>query len=120
MMNASERGDAQQRLKLYELVVVTLGASVLDVLVTHQALSNRWGVEMNPFARHGMSTLGLNRLVALNLALRLAIVGGLALIIAAADHPRARAAATIVLTGVGVWWTVVAISNVFMLTVALA
>ena len=102
-MSGTERAEAQERLKLYQLVVITLGASVLDVLVTHSALRHGWAAELNPFARHGISTLGLNQLAALNLAVRLVIVGGLAWIMAAADHPLARTSAAVVLTGVGVW-----------------
>jgi hypothetical protein len=108
-----------ERLRLQELIVVTLSASVLDVVVTYFALSHRWALELNPFAVHGIGELGLERTIALNLLLRLVIVGLLAWIAAAAPDGRARVSARWVLTGSAMWWTFVAVTNVVVLGVAL-
>jgi hypothetical protein len=101
------------------LIVATLAAAVLDVLVTYWALSRHWAAELNPFALHSIGSFGLRRTVALNLAIRGAIVGLLGWIAWSARDVRARTSARWVLTAVLVWWTVVAISNVVVLAVAL-
>jgi hypothetical protein len=78
-----------------------------------------WASELNPFAVHSIGAVGLERTIALNLAARLVIVGGLALIAGASHHERARTSARVVLTGVALWWTLVATSNVVVLATAL-
>ena len=115
-MDVEARADERRRVQ--ELVIVTLSASVLDVVVTFWALSHHWAVELNPIANHGMGSLGLNETIALNLVLRLVVVGGLGWIAAAAAHPSARRAAGLVLTGSAMWWTLVAVLNVVVLGVA--
>ena len=117
--SAPESADRSQRLELEALVVVTLGAAVLDVLVTYWALRHHWATELNPFANRAMSALQLRQVVSLNLALRLVIVGALAWIIGAAPHPRARVSARWMLTAIALWWTFVAVLNVAVLAVAL-
>lgn len=109
----------QERVQFQGLVVVTLGASVLDVMVTYWALSHHWAMELNPFALHGIGALGLRQVVALNLAVRLVIVGALAWIVVAASDVRARVSARWVLTAVALWWTLVAVVNVVVLAVML-
>jgi hypothetical protein len=111
--------DRFERLQLEGLVVVALGAAVLDVLVTYWALSHHWATELNPFAIHAMRSLELRQVVSLNLALRLVIVGALAWIIAAAPHARARISARWMLTAVAAWWTFVSILNVVVLAVTI-
>lgn len=107
------------RVQLQQLVVIALSASVLDVVVTYFALKNGWAFELNPFAVRGFSAVGMQRTFAVNLSLRLVIVGGLAWIAAAATHTRARSAARLVLTGSAMWWTFVAVVNVVVLSAAL-
>jgi hypothetical protein len=107
------------RLRLQQLVIVALGASILDVVVTYFALTHNWAQELNPFALHGFSTVGVQRTFAVNLALRLVIVGGLGWIAWATSHASARRAARIVLTGSAMWWTFVAVTNVAVLGAAL-
>ena len=102
------------RLRLEALVVVALGAAVLDVLVTYYAVTHRWGSELNPLAIHTISAIGLRGTMAVNLALRLFIVASLWGIAAAAPQLRARTAATICLTTIGAFWTLVAIANVLV------
>ena len=109
----------QEQLRFQGLVVVTLGASVLDVMVTYWALSHHWAMELNPFAVHSIGALGLRQVAALNLALRLVIVGLLAWIAAAAGDVRARVSARWMLTAIALWWTLVAVVNVVVLGVSL-
>ena len=107
------------RVRVQHLVIIALSASVLDVVVTYFTLKNHWGFELNPFAVRGFSAVGTSRTFAVNLALRLLIVGGLAWIAAAATHKRARSAARFVLTGSALWWTFVAVVNVVVIGAAL-
>jgi hypothetical protein len=107
------------RLRLQQLVIVALGASILDVLVTYFAVTRGWAQEWNPLAVRTFSAVGMQRTFALNLVLRLAIVGGLTWIAASATHRRARSAARVVLTGSAMWWTLVAVGNVLVLGAAI-
>ena len=111
--------SAHERRRVQELVIVALSASVLDVLMTFFALSHHWAVELNPIANHGMGSLGLRETIAMNLVLRLVIVGGLGWIAWATTHARGRRAARVVLTGSAMWWTFVAVVNVVVLAATL-
>src|SRR5215510_7878718 len=71
MTNLDTRSAAPDRLRLEALVVIALGAAVLDVLVTFYALTHHWGSELNPLAMHTIAALGLRGTAALNLAVRL-------------------------------------------------
>jgi hypothetical protein len=117
-MVENTEASRHERQQFQGLVVATLAAAVLDVVVTYWAVSRHWGSELNPFALHSFSSLGLRRTVALNLAIRGVIVGLLAWIAWSARDVRARVSARWVLTAILVWWTVVAISNVVVLGLA--
>jgi len=107
------------RARVQHLVVIALSASVLDVFVTYFTLKNHWGFELNPFAVRGFSSVGTSQTFALNLGLRLLIVGGLGWIAWATSNASARRAARLVLTGSAVWWTFVAVVNVVVISAAL-
>jgi hypothetical protein len=119
MPAATHQGDIE-RLKLLQLVFAGLAATFLDILTTYYALHHLSGHELNPLAALGISSFGLRDVLLVGVLIRIGIVGALALIMGCARQPLARTTASVVLTGVDVWWLLIGVSNLVMLVITVS
>jgi hypothetical protein len=108
-------GDVGKRLAGW-VVLVAVGVSIVDVVITYVAVHRGWGREQNPLAITAMEQIGLGPTLAGGLALRIAVAAGLALIGTAAAHHLARRAAATVLGIVTAWWMLIALNGVMVST----
>jgi Domain of unknown function (DUF5658) len=93
------------------LVMLGLAAAVVDVATTYLALGTLHHVERNPVMRAAIDNLGLVPVLAVNLALRVAILVCLAYLAVRARRRAVRWVAAGTIGMVSVWWCVVVFAN---------
>jgi hypothetical protein len=93
------------------LVMLGLAAAVVDVATTYLALGALHHVERNPVMRTAIDNLGLVPVLAVNLALRVAILVCLAYLAVRARRRAVRWVAAGTIAVVSVWWCVVVFAN---------